>query len=553
MPRQVYPRPMVAHLWANASQDSARDPSGNMYFTGPALYSYGSHYCIGYRYATADGSPIYLMNADSSTNTTNRMRWIAHDALPRYLPTYAVENLKGETFHGQGWRGHLLRSILSQAGNAYARAADVARVSGKRDAAVRDAAERMRAARALADAILADKSLSRDDRAAARAALRTLERVPAWDATADNKTQQANATACAAVLVRDEMKAEMLNFVRRATREHEKAMEHDQHSIVYRIQCARYAVNAAGFARDLARRYGFRLPKLPDSAALVCQLEPAEREYMLREAAYQARSCVETVETAWRDRAGAWAWRIESAARNLADHVRGAKMMGAPETVPAAWSERVAALYARSQRAESIAAASRTLNNAAPEIASADSYAAAGRARDAVRRYRRAISLINGALDALPPTHPLAARARSMVPDRDRAAAYVADADSALTAEHAQRIADWRAGGAALPWGMRDSAPMLRLSRDGSVIETSHGASVPASVAPRLWRMVTAARAGAADAITAQHRGMRIGHFTLQTVRPDGSLLIGCHDIAFDELQRLADVLGLTNDNKAAA
>lgn len=53
--RQVWPREQVAHLWANASQDSARDPSGNMFFNGPALYSYGSHYVIGYRYATADG------------------------------------------------------------------------------------------------------------------------------------------------------------------------------------------------------------------------------------------------------------------------------------------------------------------------------------------------------------------------------------------------------------------------------------------------------------------------------------------------------------------
>ena len=220
--------------------------------------------------------------------------------------------------------------------------------------------------------------------------------------------------------------------------------------------------------------------------------------------------------------------------------------------MPAAWSERAATLAARAERAERITAAGRYLDRAASEIASADSYAAAGHARDAVRHHKRFMALVDGALDILPETHPLAARARDMVPDRDRAAAYVADADRALAAEHAQRIADWRAGGAALPWDMRDSAPVLRLSRDGRVIQTSHGASVPASVAPQLWAMVTAARAGAADAITAQHRGMRIGHFTLQTVRPDGSLLIGCHDIAFDELQRLADVLGLANDNKVA-
>ena len=557
MSRQVYPRPMVAHLWANASQDSARDPSGKMYFTGPALYSYGSHYCIGYRYATADGSPIYLMNADTSTSTTNKMRWIAKRALPRYLHAFDVAGLDANTFSGQGWRGRLLREILSQAGRAYADAAKVSRISRKRDAAIHDAAERIRAARALADAVLADKSMTREDRAAARATLATLAKVPAWDSDADNATQQANAAACANVLARDEMKVRMLIFVRRATAEHEKALARDDWNIVHRIRCARDAVNAADHARDLAKRYGFRLPRLPDSPALVRQLEPDEREHRLKEIAYQARSCVETVETTWRDRksptAGAWTWRLGHAARSLADHVRAAKMMGAPETIPAAWPERVATLAARAERAERIAAVKRELDIATNEIVSADSYAAAGHARDAVRCYKRFMALVDGALDTLPPAHPLAARARGMMPDRDRAAAYIADADRALAAEHAQRIADWRAGGAALPWDMRDIGPLLRLSRDGRVIQTSHGASVPASVAPRLWRMVTAARAGAADDITAKHRGMRIGHFTLQTVRPDGSLLIGCHDIAFDELQRLADVLGLANDNKVAA
>lgn len=544
--RQVYPRDMVAHLWANGSQDSARDPSGNMYFTGPALYSYGSHFCIGYRYATADGA-FYLMNADSYSNTTSKMQYAARRALPRYLQSYNVESLNADAFSGQHWRSRLLRAILSQAGNAYERAAETARVSAKRAGMVGAAAERMRAARALADAVIADKSMSREDRATARATLATLDRVPGWDSTADNKAQRARATECAAVLVRDEMKARMLDYVRRATVQHETAEPADGYRVSYRIQCARDAVTLANNARNLAKRYGFRLPRLPDSAALVRALAPAERAAQLQETAAQARGCLENAESAWRVRrdpnAGAWNWRLDHAARCMADHVLIAARMGAPEIVPAAWSERVATLARRAQRGENISGARRALDNAASEIASADSYAANGFARDAVRVYKRAVSLITETLDCLPYSHPLAERARGMKPDRDRAAAYIADADRALAAENAQRIADWREGGPELPYTLRDIGPLLRVR--GEVIETSHGARVPASIAPRLWGMVKLARAGAADAITAKHRGMHVGPFTLQTVRADGSLLIGCHDIAFAEIQRAAAALGL--------
>ena len=44
--RYVYPSDMVAHLWANKSQDSARESGGRFYFVGDTIYSYGSHFPI---------------------------------------------------------------------------------------------------------------------------------------------------------------------------------------------------------------------------------------------------------------------------------------------------------------------------------------------------------------------------------------------------------------------------------------------------------------------------------------------------------------------------
>ena len=86
---------------------------------------------------------------------------------------------------------------------------------------------------------------------------------------------------------------------------------------------------------------------------------------------------------------------------------------------------------------------------------------------------------------------------------------------------------------------------MLRLSRDGRSIETSHGAIVPASIAPRLWRLIESARGGDAAAVSAAFRGLHVGPFTLSEIRADGSAVIGCHDIPHAEMAALAARLNL--------
>lgn len=44
--RKVWDTDQVAHLWANQSQDEARNKHGNFYFTGDTIYSYGGHFPI---------------------------------------------------------------------------------------------------------------------------------------------------------------------------------------------------------------------------------------------------------------------------------------------------------------------------------------------------------------------------------------------------------------------------------------------------------------------------------------------------------------------------
>ncbi len=66
--RKVYDRDMVAHLWANQSQDEARESGYRMYFEGKIIYSYGSHFPIA---RIVDGNTILFTSREYSSTTSN--------------------------------------------------------------------------------------------------------------------------------------------------------------------------------------------------------------------------------------------------------------------------------------------------------------------------------------------------------------------------------------------------------------------------------------------------------------------------------------------------
>lgn len=268
--RKVWPREQVAHLWANASQDEAREPSGNFWFTGPALYSYGSHYVVGYRYERADGTPLFIMRADGYSSTTSKHQSAAWRAVPRYNESVAIAGLNSDTFGNLNWRAKLLRVALVQAGEFYDQAAAVTRLSMKRDGLVTQARDRETAARQLALAFIADKTEPK----AARAALRMLAKVAAvpWpknDASTTRKElndgERAAARACAAILVRDEMRDKLASHVESALSWYKRATDPAQRlTYARRDDYARNALNAMEHAQATAKQYRFKLPRFPD-------------------------------------------------------------------------------------------------------------------------------------------------------------------------------------------------------------------------------------------------------------------------------------------------
>lgn len=109
-------------------------------------------------------------------------------------------------------------------------------------------------------------------------------------------------------------------------------------------------------------------------------------------------------------------------------------------------------------------------------------------------------------------------------------------------AELVASLEEWRTGAVIVRSGLYALPPALRLSADGSEIQTSHGATIPASLAPELWQIIQTVRARGRSFAIADRQ---IGPYRGLAVFPSGAIKVGCHDIAYAELERMAAALGL--------
>jgi hypothetical protein len=135
------------------------------------------------------------------------------------------------------------------------------------------------------------------------------------------------------------------------------------------------------------------------------------------------------------------------------------------------------------------------------------------------------------------------------------AAAKVAEAELQAARQRAREaddlatLAKWRTGEVLAGTRLYSLPPALRLGYTDSskfgpgvqTIETSHGARIPVADALRLWPLVLRVMKGDKDYTP----GMPLGDYRLTQIRTDGSIRVGCHDIAFSELQAIALQLGV--------
>lgn len=93
MTKTVFSNAMVAHVWAQQTQDEGRSNNGNFYFSGRTIYSYGSHFPIA-TFTVARGRQCVLFTTRGYSKTTNGKHIPAvRRALPSGVPVFYVENV----------------------------------------------------------------------------------------------------------------------------------------------------------------------------------------------------------------------------------------------------------------------------------------------------------------------------------------------------------------------------------------------------------------------------------------------------------------------------
>lgn len=110
----------------------------------------------------------------------------------------------------------------------------------------------------------------------------------------------------------------------------------------------------------------------------------------------------------------------------------------------------------------------------------------------------------------------------------------------------AEKRAAWLAGeNVTLPrgqWSRDDGTPHLRVF--GDELQTSWGAAVPLAHAVKAFRFVKLCRERG-EGWNRNGRTIRVGHFQIDRVDPDGGFVAGCHTFAWPEVERVARAAGV--------
>jgi hypothetical protein len=118
-----------------------------------------------------------------------------------------------------------------------------------------------------------------------------------------------------------------------------------------------------------------------------------------------------------------------------------------------------------------------------------------------------------------------------------------------LAEMHARQIEEWLAGDRySLHYDHGETLLRIRtLAPNGEAIQsvqTSRGAQIPVSDAKRLWPIILRTKDGARD----YEVGMQLGSYRLTKINRDGSIVVGCHQIGFDQIEKIAGQLGLLEE-----
>ena len=102
MARYVYSVDMVAHIWAHQSQESARNQTGNFYFRGDTIYSYGEHFPIAKIYKRKKKTVVLFTTRGYSSTTAKHKRIVAGACSHLdVIECHTVDLPAGDDLHGE--------------------------------------------------------------------------------------------------------------------------------------------------------------------------------------------------------------------------------------------------------------------------------------------------------------------------------------------------------------------------------------------------------------------------------------------------------------------
>src|ERR1035437_8316523 len=92
--RHIYPNRELPHLWAHQSQDEARNSTSSLYFEGPTIYSYGSHFPIARHVINERGERAVLFTTAHHSVTTSGHCSAVAGAIPPNVSVFRVPHLR---------------------------------------------------------------------------------------------------------------------------------------------------------------------------------------------------------------------------------------------------------------------------------------------------------------------------------------------------------------------------------------------------------------------------------------------------------------------------
>lgn len=602
---QVFTNDMVAHVWAQQSQQSGRSANGQFYFEGPTLYSYGSHYVAGL--FAAPGGPVFI-NSTGYSMTTNRhvsrAAGAARHLNPWHVPelTAIARELRdaGQGRLSAGGRKQLLAYLESnwtRFDPASEPAAWILRKAGKRGtwAAMRARLEQAKARKDAENAARAKAHAIRDGRAWA---------AKSWPDVRDTFNREADSFGQREL--RDTLAA--IRAARIATPKAHKRVRATlwQYESRGRVILSRAERNSYGHGnpnertkaraaiaklRQIVRGRlghvpGFEGPDGPDKffaalelangagfralatalrdvlGAAPVSMRPALREALSSLARFAAE--IATVREGEAEQRRKVSYARREVIRYLSTFNRGRRAYRAalasgywngPTPIDPVTGGSYAPMTA-DQKARTLDSILYNVPDAFPwalEQAAEHCPALVERARRIHARAAQIAAELEPVRDEL---RSEAEREREAArrAERERRARFAAMSDDELRA--AWESGELRARDSYL-WSLTNkSGPLLRAIQaqvsgcevTGGTLETSEGATVPLRHAFRVFQFVAACRAAGKAWTPGCGFGparIRVGHFTLDRIDSTGNFVAGCHSIKWGEVERLAKALGV--------